>query len=182
MTLYPKAFQLLASIWRGGLAPRVRKSLISAQTMLKGVPVHSRRNHDICACTHPREQPGEVIGGFRFRDVDHMVSHAMIIASFPVLRFPSENVKPHSRYMPPKLLEFRERMLRNIEGLKRSARLRSESAMQRVLALLRRMDVSDRESALEPSPPSISGNLFQKCSLVISRAVLWRNRIALGRH
>ena len=28
------------------LAPRVRKSLISAQTMLKGVPVHSRRNHD----------------------------------------------------------------------------------------------------------------------------------------
>jgi hypothetical protein len=25
-------------------------------------------------------------------------------------------------------------------------------------------------------------NLFQKCSLVISRAVLWRNRIALGRH
>ena len=26
-TLYPKAFQLLASIWRGGLAPRVRKNL-----------------------------------------------------------------------------------------------------------------------------------------------------------
>jgi hypothetical protein len=27
-TLYPKAFQLLASIWRGGLAPRVRKNPI----------------------------------------------------------------------------------------------------------------------------------------------------------
>jgi hypothetical protein len=62
-----------------------------------------------------------------------------------VLRFLSENVNPHSRYMPPKLLEFRERMLRNIEGLKRSARLRSESAMPGVLALLRRVDVSDRE-------------------------------------
>lgn len=36
-------------------------------------------------------------------------------------------------------------MLRNIEGLKRSARLRSESAMQRTLAVLHRMDVSDRE-------------------------------------
>ena len=36
-------------------------------------------------------------------------------------------------------------MLRNIEGLKRSARLRSESAMQRALAVLHRMDDSDRE-------------------------------------
>jgi hypothetical protein len=51
--------------------------------MLKGVPVHSRRNHDIRACTHPREQPGEVIGGFRFRDVDHMISRAMIYSVIP---------------------------------------------------------------------------------------------------
>jgi hypothetical protein len=28
-TLYPKVFQSLASIWRGGLAPRVRKSRIN---------------------------------------------------------------------------------------------------------------------------------------------------------
>jgi hypothetical protein len=36
-------------------------------------------------------------------------------------------------------------MPRNTEGLKRSARLRSESAMQRALVALQRMDASDRE-------------------------------------
>jgi len=36
-------------------------------------------------------------------------------------------------------------MPRNTEGLKRSARLRSESAMQRALAALQRMDTSERE-------------------------------------
>ena len=36
-------------------------------------------------------------------------------------------------------------MLRNLEGLKRSARVRSESAMQRALTVLHRMDASDRE-------------------------------------
>ena len=36
-------------------------------------------------------------------------------------------------------------MRRNTEGLKRSARLRSESAMHRALAALQRMDASDRE-------------------------------------
>jgi hypothetical protein len=36
-------------------------------------------------------------------------------------------------------------MPRNTEGLKRSARLRSESAMQRALAALQRMDASERE-------------------------------------
>jgi hypothetical protein len=36
-------------------------------------------------------------------------------------------------------------MLRNVEGLKRSARLRSENAMQRALTVLHRMDASDRE-------------------------------------
>ena len=36
-------------------------------------------------------------------------------------------------------------MARNLEGLKRSARLRSESARQRALAALQRMDASDRE-------------------------------------
>jgi hypothetical protein len=36
-------------------------------------------------------------------------------------------------------------MPRNTEGLKRSARLRSESAMQRALAALQRMDASDCE-------------------------------------
>ena len=36
-------------------------------------------------------------------------------------------------------------MPRNIEGLKRSARLRSESAMQRALAALQRMEACDRE-------------------------------------
>ena len=36
-------------------------------------------------------------------------------------------------------------MPRNTEGLKRSARLRSESARQRALAALQRMDASDRE-------------------------------------
>ncbi len=36
-------------------------------------------------------------------------------------------------------------MLRNIAGLKRSARLRSEQAMDRALAALHRMDASDRE-------------------------------------
>ncbi len=36
-------------------------------------------------------------------------------------------------------------MPRNTEGLKRSGRLRSESAMQRASAALQRMDASDRE-------------------------------------
>jgi hypothetical protein len=36
-------------------------------------------------------------------------------------------------------------MPRNTEGLKRSARLRSQSAMQRALAALQRIDASDRE-------------------------------------
>lgn len=36
-------------------------------------------------------------------------------------------------------------MLRNTEGLKQNARLRSESAMLRTLAALQRMDASDRE-------------------------------------
>jgi hypothetical protein len=36
-------------------------------------------------------------------------------------------------------------MRRNIAGLKRSARLRSEQAMERALAALHRMDASDRE-------------------------------------
>ena len=36
-------------------------------------------------------------------------------------------------------------MPRNTEGLKRSARVRSESAMQRALAALQRMDASERE-------------------------------------
>ena len=36
-------------------------------------------------------------------------------------------------------------MPRNTEGLKRSARLRSESARQRALAALQRMDASERE-------------------------------------
>ena len=36
-------------------------------------------------------------------------------------------------------------MPRNTEGLKRSARLRSKSAMHRALAALQRMDASDRE-------------------------------------
>ena len=36
-------------------------------------------DHYFRACTHPREQPSKVIGGVRFRDVDHMVSHATII-------------------------------------------------------------------------------------------------------
>ena len=36
-------------------------------------------------------------------------------------------------------------MPRNTEGLKRSARLRSESVMQRALAALQRMDASDRQ-------------------------------------
>ena len=36
-------------------------------------------------------------------------------------------------------------MRRNIEGLKRSARLRSENAMQRALAALQRMETCNRE-------------------------------------
>jgi len=36
-------------------------------------------------------------------------------------------------------------MPRNTDGLKRSAQLRSESAMQRTLAAFQRMDASDRE-------------------------------------
>lgn len=36
-------------------------------------------------------------------------------------------------------------MTRNTEGLKKSARLRSESAMQRALVALQRMDAGDRE-------------------------------------
>ena len=39
-------------------------------------------DHDFRARTHPREQLSEVISGFRFRDVDHMVSHATSIPSF----------------------------------------------------------------------------------------------------
>jgi hypothetical protein len=38
-----------------------------------------------------------------------------------------------------------EHMRRNIAGLKRSARLRSEQAMERALAALHRMDASDRD-------------------------------------
>lgn len=37
-------------------------------------------DHDLCAGADPREQPGEVAGCFRFRDVDHMVRHEVIIA------------------------------------------------------------------------------------------------------
>ena len=40
---------------------------------------------------------------------------------------------------------WREQMPRNTDGLKRSAHLRSESAMQRALVALQRMDTSDRE-------------------------------------
>src|SRR5260370_1472983 len=40
---------------------------------------------------------------------------------------------------------WREHMPRNTEGLKRSARLRSKSAMHRALAALQRMGASDRE-------------------------------------
>ena len=36
-------------------------------------------------------------------------------------------------------------MRRNMTGLKRSARLRSEQAMERILAALHRMDTADRE-------------------------------------
>src|SRR5580704_3033952 len=32
--------------WEGGVAPRMGKSLISAQTMAKSVPVYSTRNND----------------------------------------------------------------------------------------------------------------------------------------
>src|SRR5271168_1270110 len=39
---------------------------------------------------------------------------------------------------------WRKHMPRNTDGLKRSARLRSERAMQRALAALQRMDTSDR--------------------------------------
>lgn len=38
-------------------------------------------DHDLCAGADPCEQPGEVAGCFRLRDVDHMVSHHTIIAS-----------------------------------------------------------------------------------------------------
>ena|SRR5579859_4858576 len=38
-------------------------------------------DHDLCAGTDPCEQSGEVAGCFRFRDVDHMISHDTIIAS-----------------------------------------------------------------------------------------------------
>ena len=37
----------------------------------------------ISAPARTRATAREVIGGFRFRDVDHMVSHATIIPSFP---------------------------------------------------------------------------------------------------
>ncbi len=57
-------------------------------------------DHDFRARTHPREQPSEVIGGFRFRDVDHMVSHATIIPSFPVFRF--QPLRPHKPTFPSK--------------------------------------------------------------------------------
>ena len=42
-------------------------------------------------------------------------------------------------------LERERTMTRNTEGLKKSARLRSESAMQRALVALQRMEASDRE-------------------------------------
>jgi hypothetical protein len=41
-------------------------------------------DHDFRARTHPREQASKVIGGFRFSDMDHMVSHVTIIPSFRV--------------------------------------------------------------------------------------------------
>ena len=39
-------------------------------------------DHDYCTRAHSRQQPGEVAGSFRFRDVDDMVSHGLIILSF----------------------------------------------------------------------------------------------------
>ena len=42
--------------------------------------------------------------------------------------------------------------------------------------------VSLCESLNDSLDKGISGNLFQNCSLVISRAVPWRDSIALGRH
>jgi hypothetical protein len=41
---------------------------------------HRNLNHDLRAGAHARQEPGEVAGSFRFRDVDHMVSHSAIIA------------------------------------------------------------------------------------------------------
>jgi hypothetical protein len=44
-------------------------------------------DHDLCTRAYPRQQASEVAGGFRFRDVDHIVSHRAIIQSFFLVRF-----------------------------------------------------------------------------------------------
>jgi hypothetical protein len=44
-------------------------------------------DHDLCTRAYPRQQASEVAGGFRFRDVDDIVSHRAIIQSFFLVRF-----------------------------------------------------------------------------------------------
>lgn len=41
-------------------------------------------DHHFGTSTHPRQHVSKVAGGFRLRDVDHMVGHAAIISLFPL--------------------------------------------------------------------------------------------------
>jgi hypothetical protein len=44
-------------------------------------------DHNLCTGAHTRQHVSKVAGGFRFRDVDHMVSHDAIIPAFLLVRF-----------------------------------------------------------------------------------------------
>src|SRR5260370_3815386 len=44
-------------------------------------------DHNLCTGAHTRQHLSKVAGGFRFRDVDHVVSHDAIIPSFLLVRF-----------------------------------------------------------------------------------------------
>ena len=51
-------------------------------------------DHEFRAGTHARQHVRKVAGGFRFRDVDHMVGHGAIIPSFLLL---GDNRGPNRR-------------------------------------------------------------------------------------
>ena len=44
-------------------------------------------DHNLCTGAHTRQHISKVAGGFRFRDVDHMVSHDAIVPAFPLVQF-----------------------------------------------------------------------------------------------
>src|SRR5450755_768121 len=72
---------------RGSMFFRQTQGLGKEPDMRFGGTKHGHRpclisDDDLSPGAHPCEHVSKVAGGFRFRDVDHMVSHAAIIPSF----------------------------------------------------------------------------------------------------